>query len=52
MCDESSSLTDPQVVEIGDDLLELDWDLHRDVLVEARLNGAEGRHRRPVISAS
>ena len=42
----------PQVVEVADDLLELHRDLHPDVLVEAGLERAERRHRRPVVGAS
>ena len=43
------SLTQPEVVEPLDSLLELDRDVHVDVLIEAGLAGHEGRQRGPVV---
>lgn len=37
---------------MADDSLELEGYVHVDVLVEARLYGAEGRQRRPVVAAA
>ena len=45
-------LTDPKVVEVSDDLLELDWDVDVDVLVETRLNGTERRQGREIVGAN
>ena len=45
-------LTDPKVVEVSDDLLELDGDVDVDVLVEARLDRTELGQRREVVGAN
>ena len=44
-------LTNPQVVEVVDNLLELDGDVDVDVLVEAGLDGDERGQGRPVVGA-
>lgn len=44
--------THPKVVEMTHDSLELQRYVHIDVLVEAWLDGAEGRQRRPVVPSS
>ena len=46
-----NSLTQPEIVESLDRLLELDRDIHVDVLVEAGLAGHEGGQRGPVVGA-
>lgn len=40
------------MVQVAHDPLELERDVHVDVLVEARLDRAEGRQRGPVIAAA
>jgi hypothetical protein len=44
-------LTNPQVVEVGDNLLELYWNVDVDVLVETGLEWAKRRHWRKVVGA-
>lgn len=46
---ERRSLTHPEVIHELDSLLELHWDVHRDVVVEAGTHREALRERRPVV---
>lgn len=42
---------DPQIVKVLNDLLELRWDIYRNVMVEAGLNAELVWQRRPIVSS-